>query len=82
MPIHIVDSSPKAIEKAKAKALAPKKVKYPFNELEVGKSFTVPFDEGKYTSLRSLCFQKRIDKKEFELIVHEDLKLWEVARIA
>jgi hypothetical protein len=73
----------------KANALEPKQTsKYPFDELEVGKSFTAETKAINWQSLRTTVYQrnkKNADsgsKIEFAFIKHDDIGLCEVARIA
>ena len=56
--------------------------KYPFDALEVGKAFAVPFSAGRESSIRSIALQRgRRDGKKFAVITHSHLELFEVARI-
>jgi len=80
VPINIVPSS------MAAQAIADKKKnsdsKYPFGELEVGQSFTVPIAEANVNSLRVMCSRKSKGGKSFTLVVHQDPPVVEVARLA
>jgi len=59
------------------------RVKYPFSELAVGKSFSVALAEANEMSLRNLSYKwgKELNKK-FAVIKHKDYGCIEVARIA
>lgn len=83
MPVQIVESSPKAAEAAESKK-AKREEAYPFEQLEVGQSFTVPLAECNWKSLRVITYQRNAKYKgerEFAFVKHDDLKLAEVARI-
>lgn len=83
MPIQIVESSPKAKEVIETKREQRAEM-YPFEQLEVGKSFTVPLDECNWKSLRIITYKrnkKYEGEREFAFIKHDDLKLAEVARL-
>jgi hypothetical protein len=83
MPIQIVESSPKAAEVIEQKK-AKREETYPFEQLEVGKSFTVPLDECNWKILRVITYQRNArykGEREFAFIKHDDLKLAEVARL-
>lgn len=82
MGIEIVDSSPLAVELAKTVVATPKATRYPFKDLQVGKSFTVPIAEANVASLQSLCSQRSKDGKVFKFIRHDDMGVIEVARVA
>lgn len=60
--------------------------KYPFAVMKVGQSFAVAFNElkaGTLQSLRSLaCKHSKAGSCKFAVIVHKDLQVVEVARIA
>lgn len=84
MAIQITESSPKAAEAAKVKRETRAEM-YPFDQLNVGQSFTVPFDECNWKSLRIIVYKRNAKYKgerEFAFIKHDDLSLVEVARIA
>jgi hypothetical protein len=56
---------------------------YPFDEMQIGQSFSVPFSDSREKSLRtqvSLAI-KRTGKK-FKIIKHKELALFEVARLS
>lgn len=80
MTIQIVASSPKAAEVKPESAEVVGKVKYPFAELGVGQSFTIPKAEAKLRSLRTRAGQMSKDGRVFVVVVHDDLQLVEVAR--
>ena len=90
MKYETYECSPQAKEKvqttedkfgleAKGKSWA----KYPWDSMEIGKCFVVPFEAGKDKSLRtSAAQQKSKTGKSFVVIKHKDLKIFEVARVA
>jgi len=83
MAIQIVESSPKAKEAAETKREQRAEM-YPFEQLNVGQSFTVPLDECNWKSLRIITYKrnKKYDgEREFTFVKHDDLGLAEVARI-
>ncbi len=82
MTIQIVASSPKAAEVDEHKGEAVGAVKYPFNELAVGQSFTLPKAGANVKSLRTRASQVSVNGKRFVVVVHDDLTppLVEVAR--
>jgi len=82
MAIQIVVSSPKAAEAEAVKGEAVGAVKYPFAELGVGQSFTVPKAEANVKSLRTRAAQVSKDGKRFVVIIHKEHSLVEVARTA
>jgi hypothetical protein len=84
MAINIVASSPKAAEVQEKPGACIGAVKYPFAELQVGQSFTVPKAEANVKSLRTRAAQVSKDGKKFVVVVHDDLTppLVEVARIS
>lgn len=57
--------------------------KYPWYEIELGKSFAVPDNSIKLTSLTTLAYRtgRRIGKV-FKVLHHKELKLYEVGYIA
>lgn len=82
MAFEIVQSSPKAKEVAKTKN---GQETYPFDQLEVGQSFTAKLDEVNWKSLRICVYQRNSRSngvKEFAFIKHDDLGICEVACIA
>lgn len=84
MSIPIVQSSSKAAEIAKLYEQQKHTLTvYPFDQLEVGQSFSVELDEKKYKSIHAIASRKgKMQKKKFVVIRHTDLNLLEVARIA
>lgn len=82
MKINIVDSSPKA------RGIVPKeedKKMYPFDQLEVGQSFTIAKSECNWKSVRTCVYQQNArhkGRKQFTFVIHEEHNLVEVARIA
>ncbi|CAA2409837.1 hypothetical protein [Xanthomonas phage Suba] len=87
MTFEIRDSSPAAVEAAKA--IENTGAKYPFDTLEVGKSFTANIAEVNWKSLRTCVSQRNTREranvgtgKVFKFIKHDDLGLVEVARLA
>lgn len=81
MSIQIVASSPKALEVAKEKPHS-NGATYPFNELEVNQSFTLPKAEANVKSLQVIASRKSKGGKRFVVVVHDELSLVEVARTA
>lgn len=94
--VVICQSSPKAEEYAlkfvaeKEKQEKPKvkqNVIYPFDDLEVGQSFTLPLDGCNWKSLRISTYHKNArdrskEGRHFAFFKHEEINLCEVARIA
>lgn len=80
MPIEIVSSSPQALDAAKNGVKNSKT--YPFDKLEVGKSFTIPYDECNLQSLQVITSRKSKGDKKFKMIKHDALQVVEVARIS
>ena len=82
---EIIESSPvaMAMHKEKPSARGQSFEKYPFNSLNLGDSFTVPFEFEKWKALRANVHNRnaRSNGKEFAFIRHEELKLFEIARI-
>lgn len=83
--VKIVESSPKA--KQASERMIDKnqpKLRYPFDELSVGQSFTVEKAEANLRSLQVRASQKSKDGKRFVVVVHDELNppLVEVARTA
>lgn len=74
----IVESSPEA----KAFVDTGGKIKYPFDQLEEGKSFIVPFAEANEDSLKVQCskWSKKTGNK-FVLLKHEKYGMFEVHRV-
>lgn len=79
MSIEIVASSPKAQEMAAKKPV--EKRNYPFEDLNVGQSFTTKIAETNVKSLRVMASQKSKDGKRFVMVKHDDLGICEVARV-
>lgn len=77
MVYETVQSSPKATHDGRLTS------KYPFRTMNVGTSFTVPYNDVRETTLRSLCSRhgKKLEKK-FRLVRHDDRQIYEIARIA
>lgn len=86
MTAKIVASSPAALELAKNPDAAVKGRKaYPFDDLAVGQSFTLPLADANLSSLKVIASRKNKDgAKKFVVIEHETQTppLVEVARIA
>lgn len=74
---NIVDSSPRMKKMSFGKC-----PKYPFDELEVGKSFTLPIEGTNERSLRSQCTKFSKDGKRFKCIKHGEKGLLEVGRLS
>lgn len=56
--------------------------KYPFSQLKIGQSFTVPIEGAKESSIRlSSTGQGKKQGKKFTVIKHDELGCIEVARI-
>lgn len=84
MPVQIVASSPKAKEAAETKRKTRGEM-YPFEQLQVGQSFTVQLDECNWKSLRIITYKRNAKfkgEREFTFVKHDYLNLVEVARIA
>lgn len=88
MPYPIVECSPKARAMI-AEGVVPlndaiktNTKKYPFDALEIGAAFTVPFSENNELSIRQLKIRygKKL-KRSFTVIKHNEHQLIEVARI-
>lgn len=83
---EITSSSPQAMQAVKD--AAEQQAKYPFDDLQVGQSFTAKLDEVNWKSLRTCVYQRNSRERanntgvEFKFIKHDGLKLVEVARIA
>jgi hypothetical protein len=87
MAIEITSSSPQALTHAQEALNV--EAKYPFDKLQPGQSFTVPFKEcPKWKALRTNVYARnsRAAAKgtnvQFKFIKHDDLELIEVARIS
>lgn len=82
MEFKITESSPKA------KSINPdmkSNAVYPFDQLEVGQSFTIKKSACNWKSLRVVVSQRNArakGAKEFAFIMHDEIDLVEVARIA
>lgn len=92
MSYQIVESSPAAKAKIRSYIDPENKpvfkntnslCKYPFDELVIGQSFCVNFDDVKESSLRvNTSMKNRNTGKKFTVIKHEEFKLFEIARIS
>ncbi len=84
MTVEIVDSSPQAVELSKKREPSSmrKDQKYPFGELDVGKSFRLPLADANLNSLQVLCSRKSVGGKRFIVVKHETIGFVEVARLA
>lgn len=90
MTFELHDASPQAkkkitsyVDTVGAHANDHHRIKYPFDELTIGKCFTVPFAEANETSLRlTASVRGKNSGKKFAVIKHNDLQIVEVARIA
>jgi hypothetical protein len=82
VPIEIVESSPQAKEAAETKRKKRAEM-YPFEQLEVGQSFTVPLDECNWKSLQTIVYKRNAanEDREYTFVKHDGLNLAEVARI-
>lgn len=57
--------------------------KYPWPLMQIGQCFTVSMDQVRDSTLRSLaCTMSKKLKKKFIFICHNELRLYEIARIA
>lgn len=83
MSYAISNSSPLAAEAAaKAPSVGKTNRSYPFDRLNVGQSFAVPMDGANIKSLRTRASQKSVLGKRFVVVTHEDMGVYEVARVA
>lgn len=86
MSFEITNSSPQA--QAAVKEAAEMQVKYPFDKLQVGQSFTAKLSECNWKSLRICVYQHNARQRanatgvEFKFIKHDELGLVEVARVS
>jgi len=81
MSIVITDASPQAMSPQPTGAV--QKQVYPFEQLEVGKCFTIPAAEANVKSLRTIASRKSKDGKKFVVVEHgEPHNCVEVARTA
>lgn len=80
---QIVDSSPESERIAKYGHERKSEPMYPFDELNVGKSFTVPAEQANIASLRASAHRKSKNGKRFVVVRHTELNppLIEVARV-
>jgi hypothetical protein len=83
MKFDIIEASPLAkgvTDKATSRTIDPI---YPFDQLEVGQSFTVPLDFDKWKSLRTMTYQKSRKNKRFIFLKHdnESNKCYEISRV-
>ena len=77
MKFEIVESSPEAKQEIEIQ----KAVKYPFDELEIGQSFTASLEDVNFNSLRVSVSKRNLKgDKQFRLIKNSELRLVEVAR--
>lgn len=57
-------------------------VKYPIDQLEVGQAFAVKYEDSHEGSLRTIVYVRgKKDGKKFTIIRHNDIGVYEVARI-
>jgi hypothetical protein len=86
--MEIFDCSPKAkakiqsfVDKYEGLEQIPTKEKYPWTKLAIGQAFIVGIDKAE-ANVRNLASVRGKElKKKFCVIKHEDLKIFEVARI-
>lgn len=88
---EIVNASPQAIAMIAIDAIQLPRdkdepnAKYPFKSLQIGESFVIPLDEIKLGDLSSLRSSASINNKrlgrKFKVIIHDEYKCVEVARI-
>lgn len=87
MEINFIGLSPQALAIKNKEAEAKKPAMYPFDDLEVDKSFTIPIDQCNWKSLRICMYKKNAEYKQLGIekqlifIKHDALGLVEVARI-
>lgn len=81
MTVAFTKSSPQAEEAAKSFKQKDDS-KYPFNQLEVGMSFTIAKSEANLNSLKTYSSQKSKDGKRYVVVDHDGLGIFEVARIS
>lgn len=82
MSIEFLDSSPVAAELIDKPKTARTRQTYPFDKLEVGKSFRLPIADAKVKSLQMIALRKSIDGKRFEVVTHKSIGFVEVARLS
>lgn len=73
MSFVIVDSSPQALHVAENGYERKTETKYPFDLLDVGKSFTIPLDQANVPSLRASAHRRSKGEKKFVVVVHEQM---------
>ncbi|AMW36198.1 hypothetical protein [Xanthomonas phage XAJ2] len=56
--------------------------KYPFDELEIGKCFTIPLADANIKSLKVICARKSKDGKKFVALEHKAHEVVEIARLS
>lgn len=80
MTFPIVESSPQA----KTEQTKPSRIEYPFDSLEVGKSFVVPFSAASESQVRmAVSRRNKKDPGKFKVIKHgEPHNAYEVARVS
>ena len=90
MKYEVVESSPKAKELIKTTedkigvtVEVAAQTRHPFDRMHIAQSFAVPYDGSNENSLRSLASMKsKKTGKRFTVLKHDDLRVFEVARIA
>lgn len=84
MAYPILKSSPKAKQIHENGVVKTVESKYPYAELNVGMSFSVPKEEANVPSLRAGAHRHSKDGKKFIVVVHDDMEppCVEVARMA
>ena len=56
---------------------------YPLDSMKIGDAFAVPFDHVREDSLRTVMSRKgKKKRKKFVVLKHDDMKVFEVARVA
>lgn len=83
MSYQIVASSPESKRIAENGHERKSEPRYPFDELNVGMSFTLPLEGANVASLRAMAHRKSKTDKRFVVVCHPDLAqpLVEVARV-
>lgn len=71
MGIEIIQPSPEALEAAKELGAKFQEKRYPFDELETGKSFRLPKAEANIQSLKTIASRKSKNGSKFIVQVHE-----------
>ncbi len=88
--LKIYPASPKAQEQIESsedkigtKPQTVGKRRFPWNQMKIGECFIERFEDNTEKKLQGCCnFQKHFSGKVFVVIKHEDLKIFEVARVA